>query len=206
MDAGELNQRVELMELQEGEPAVYQWVSLRKTWAKVELSTRNTIFSTISEGVPGATLTLRKQPGLDLDHALRWVDAAGQTWHLLPTRMDAKDRVYAQLLTAMVQVVTCAARRTRGTVGEAGRPVKTVSYEATFPGILAQRYLRDHQEESHGEVTARYILLTPKVIQLEEGDLVTMDGGQVPGTYHVTLVHKLSPHWTEHEIQQTGDV
>lgn len=156
----------------------------------MELSTRNTIFSTNSAGAPGATLTLRKQPGLDLDHALSWVDAAGQTWHLLPTRMDSKDRVYAQITAAMVQTVTVHQREDDTT-----QPL-------TCPAVVGERYVRHEQQWPMSVNDFRLLLTVPKPVRLRTGALVEVG----TALYEIVLPHEEGLHHNQYEVERREDL
>ena len=47
--------------------------------------------------------------------------------------------------------------------------------------------------------------MTPKPIALKTGDLVTIQDGQAPGTYHVTVCHMLDEFKNEYEIAHRED-
>lgn len=63
IDAGRLNQRLEVQELVEAEPGVWAWRTVRRTWAQVEQTTSRNLFSAVGIGARGAELILcRRRP------------------------------------------------------------------------------------------------------------------------------------------------
>ena len=104
------------------------------------------------------------------------------------------------------EVLLRRAVRTEDTVGEGGRPKAAETLRLTFPGVLTEKYARYEREETHAENETSYVLVTPKVIQLRSGDLVTVQEGPAKGVYHVAVCHVLDAWKNEYEIVWRGDV
>lgn len=200
IDAGSLNERLELLELKETGPGTWEWVSVLRLWGQVEADGGRNLFSSVGIGARNAKLVVRTRP-LTLHQALRW---RGQ--HLFLTSITKLDRMHLSVQAAMVEPVSCLATRTEDTVGEAGRPVTGETMRVTFPGIITERYVRYEREETHGENDASYVLVTPKGIALKAGDLVKVQEGPVKSVYHVTVCHVLDRYKNEYEIAWRGDV
>ena len=198
IDAGKLDQRLEVLELKFSGKQ-WSWQPIRKTRANVTMSTRSNLFSSVGIGARGAELILRQQE-LTLNHALRWVEQ-----HLFLASILPEGRLHWKVSAAVVAPVTCTAARTEDTVGEAGRPVTGEVMRLTFPGVLTEKYTRYEREADHGETDTGYVLVTPKPIALKTGDLVTIQDGQAPGTYHVTVCHMLDEFKNEYEIAHRED-
>ncbi|KGF56167.1 hypothetical protein HMPREF9460_01369, partial [Flavonifractor plautii 1_3_50AFAA] len=73
IDAGKLNQPVQVLELRETAPGVWEWVPARRTWASITLQPKTNLFSKVGIGARNAAVIVRRQP-LTLHHALRWGD------------------------------------------------------------------------------------------------------------------------------------
>ena len=201
IDAGKLRERLEVMELKEGPNGVWTWESVRKARGQVELNTvKKNLFSSVGIGARNAKLVLRARP-LSLCQALRW---RGQ--HLFLTSITKLDRMHLNVQAALVNVVTCLATRTEDTVGAAGRPVAAETMRISFPGILTEKYARYEREETHAENDTSYVLVVPKEISLQAGDLVTVQDGPAKAVYAVTICHVLDQFKNEYEIARRGDV
>lgn len=200
IDAGDLSERLELLELRETEIGTWEWVSTGRLWAQVEVDGVKNLFSSVGIGTRNAKLVLRTRP-LNLHQALRWKEQ-----HLFLTGITKLDRMYLSVQAAMVEPVACLATRTEDTVGEAGRPTPAETMRLTFPGVLTEKYARYEREETHAEGETGYVLVTPKAIALKAGDLVTVQEGPGKDKYHVTVCHVLDPFKNEYEIACRGDV
>lgn len=206
IDAGDLSERLELLELRETEIGTWEWVRTGRLWAQVEVDGGNNLFSSknlfssVGIGARNAKLVLRTRP-LNLHQALRW---KGQ--HLFLTGITKLDRMHLSVQAALVEPVACLATRTEDTVGEAGRPTPAETMRLTFPGVLTEKYARYEREETHAEGETSYVLVTPKAIALKAGDLVTVQEGPGKDVYHVTVCHVLDPYKNEYEIACRGDV
>ena len=86
------------------------------------------------------------------------------------------------------------------------RPKAAETLRLTFRGVLTEKYARYEREETHAENETSYVLVTPKVIPLRSGDLVTVQEGPAKGVYHVAVCHVLDAWKNEYEIVWRGDV
>lgn len=200
IDAGDLSERLELLELRETEAGTWEWVGIGRLWAQVEVDGGKNLFSSIGIGARNAKLVLRTRP-LTLHQALRWKEQ-----HLFLTGITKLDRMHLSVQAALVEPVGCLATRTEDTVGEAGRPTTAETMRLTFPGVVTEKYARYEREETHAEGETGYVLVTPKAITLKAGDLVTVREGPGKDVYHVTVCHVLDPYKNEYEIACRGDV
>ena len=200
IDAGDLSERLELLELRETEAGTWEWVGIGRLWAQVEVDGGKNLFSSVGIGARNAKLVLRTRP-LTLHQALRWKEQ-----HLFLTGITKLDRMHLSVQAALVEPVGCLATRTEDTVGEAGRPTTAETMRLTFPGVLTEKYARYEREETHAEGETGYVLVTPKAITLKAGDLVTVQEGPGKDVYHVTARHVLDPYKNEYEVACRGDV
>ncbi len=204
VDVGSLNERLEVLELQETEPGVWSWQVVKKLWSDITLSQKTNLFSSVGIGARGAELIVR-HPSPDLHHALR--RTGSQPQHLFLTAIVPYNRMYDKVTSALVTPAKCSASRIDSGVGVAGRPQIVETMHVTFPAILTERYWKQlDQKETHAEYAVRYVLVTPKPIVLQDGDLVEVHDGDAVGVYYVTACHMLDAYKNEYEIDKKGDV
>lgn len=178
-DAGRLDQRLAVLTLaQEGQ--AYRWRQARLTWAEAELSTRTNVYSVHGIGAAGVTFTMRRQT-LDLGNALLW---RGQ--HCMITAIRPLGRLHLTVEAALVVVSDCEDKYTG----------------IAFPAILTERYLGHQQLEPQAINTLRYVLVTPKAIDLTPGRLVEVAGTRWP----IQVAHLQDPWKNEYELERTVDL
>ena len=182
--AGRLDQPLEVLELRQKSEGTWEWVPIRRAWAQVEQTAKTNLFSKVGVGARDAAVVIRRQ-SLTLHQALRW---KGQ--HLFLTSITKRDRMYLDVQTALVDPVLCRANTDEEEPG------------ATFPGILTEKYAKWEQPEPYSINRLTYVLVAPKVIQLQRGGLVAVDGVN----YEVQLAHTLDPYKNEYEIVRTEDL
>ena len=184
VDAGSLSERLELLELKQTAEQTWEWVPIRRIWAKVDQTAKTNLFSKAGVGARDAAIVIRRQP-VTLHQALRW---KGQ--HLFLTSITRKDRMYLDIQAALVAQVAC---RADADEGENGR---------CFPGVITEKYAKWEQPEPYSINRLTYVLVTPKSIQLRRGGLVNVAGTN----YEVQLAHTLDPYKAEYEIVRTEDL
>lgn len=149
IDAGSLNERLELLELAETAENSWEWVDTGKLWARVEQNgnPQKNLFSSVGIGARNAELVIRRRP-LTLHQALRW---NGQ--HLFLTSITKRDRMHLNVAAALVDLVICRAKRSRSTVDPErnNRPISTQLPEISFPGVLTEKYVRHAAEDTYAK-------------------------------------------------------
>lgn len=200
VDAGSLSERLELLELRQTAEQTWEWVPIRRVWAKVEQTTKTNLFSKVGVGARDAAVVIRRQP-LTLHQALRW---KGQ--HLFLTSITKRDRMHLDVQAALVSVVTCIGQGYTTTVGAGNRPEKQEKPERTFPGVLTEKYVRYETEDSYAKAKRLLVLVTPKAVELLEGDLVTVTQGPAAAVYNVQTRHVLDEYKNEYEILYSRDI
>ena len=198
IDAGKLNQPVQVLELRETAPGVWEWTPVRRTWASITFQSKTNLFSKVGIGARDAAVVVRRQP-LTLHHVLRWGDT-----HLFLTSIVPMGRNHLEVDAAVVETVACTAVRPEDTVGENGRPVHGETMRVTFPAVLTEKYVRYEREDTHAESEAAYVLVTGKPIELTEGHLVTVRAGPAPGPYPEQADHRLDPSQSVTDITWRG--
>jgi hypothetical protein len=182
--AGAMNRWVQICTFQRTE-AGWAWVPDRGTWARLEVGTGRNLFSSVGVGARDCTLHLRTQR-LSLDDAI----CAGAQHIFLTALTPGSDRGHMTVRGALVELVRCVADAHLGPGG------------VEFPGVLTEKYLGHEQREPYAVNALTYVLVTPKVIALRRGGLVTVEGVN----YEVLTAHILDPHKSEYEIRRLEDL
>lgn len=200
IDAGKLDKPLWVLELKETADYVWEWVPVRKAWANLTLTTKSNLFSKVGVGARDAVILLRRQ-SLTLHNALRWKDQ-----HLFVSAILEHGRNHLEVSAALVTMTQCKAKRTADTMGPGNRPQTADVLALSFPAVLTEKYAKYQREETFDAAETAYVLVTPKAILLEEGDLVTVTEGSAAGTYHLTIRHVLDEYKNEYEIVRRGDL
>lgn len=198
--AGRLDQPLEVLELRETASGAWEWVTLRRAWGQVEQTAKTNLFSKVGVGARDAAIVIRRQ-ALTLHNALRWREQ-----HLFLTSITQRDRNHLDVGAALVEPVSCTAQSCTTRVGAGNRPEKVEQPPVTFPGILTEKYVRYEQEDTYAKARRCLVLVTPKVIDLSEGALVTVTEGPAKAVYNVQACHVLDPHKNEYEMDFSRDV
>jgi len=195
MRAGELKDRISIMELrqsQSGPNEAYTWEVAAAVWAKAEKLDKVNIFSSVGLGVKSVKFTIRKT-NLTLHNAISW-----NRLHCFLTDIAEINRAALEITAALIEPKPCMATRTSTAKGDLNRPVETATGTVTFPGCLIEKYLGHNRGESMAEEEQRFVLVAPKPIELVSGELVKVDGQP----YEVLLAHKLDEYKNEYEIER----
>lgn len=198
--ASALRERLEVLELAAVEGG-WNWAPARETWAGVEVSDKSNLFSKVGVGARDATLVLRKQP-ITLHNAVRW---RGE--HLFLTSIVEGRPGWLDVRAARVEMTRCRAASVRNGMGVGNRPVRNVRDMGDFPGVLTEKYMGYRLGETHAETERTLVLVTPKPVSLEAGDLVTLLDGPMAGeVWNITAAHRLDLYKNEYEINRKEDV
>lgn len=183
IDAGKLDQHLEVLELKKTAEGTWEWVQVRRSWASVTPQFKSNLFSRVGIGAKDMAVVMRRRE-LTLHHALRW---KGQ--HLLLTSIIPRGRLHLEINAAMVDVVECLAN-----------PAKTPA-GPRFPGVLTEKYVGHEQLDPNAVVSTTFVLVTPKAISLRPGNIVMVAGGY----YRVQVAHELDAWKNEYEIARRDD-
>ena len=184
VDAGQLNEMVQVITLREEPGDVWTWQTVRRACASVEISTARSLFSEVGIGARAAELVLRRQE-LTLHNALLW---GGQ--HLFLTAIVPEGRTFLRVQAALVQPVACRGRAT------------DTEPEMAFPGILTEKYARHAQDWPMSVNELLLVLVVPKEIVIRPGRLVETRGA----AWEVLVPHELDAYKNEYEIGRTVDL
>ncbi|MCL2045735.1 MAG: hypothetical protein FWG88_05060 [Oscillospiraceae bacterium] len=143
--------------------------------------------------------TVHANTNITLHNALIFATGGGGHCHISDINMD-KPGFYI-LTAAFVEHQNCECRRTETGMGVLNRPDVVELDPLVFPGILAEKYLRQSQGEPMSYSEYRYMLVTPKAIELEIGELVEV-GGKL---CQVAVAHLLDPYKNEYEVVMRWD-
>lgn len=189
-----MNEKISIMELQGG--PVYNWAEVDSIWAKGEVTDKTNLFSRVGLGAKTTKFTLRRYP-VTLHNAIKWRDR-----HYFISHITDDGKMNIEVTTSQIEPRACIAKRTTTTKDELNRPVLGTEEIATFPGYLIEKYQGYYQQQPQAVSEVVYVLVTPKIIVLEVGDLVQIEAE----TYNVQIPHMLDEYKNEYEIALTKDV
>lgn len=193
MNAGELNERAQVLVLQQA-GTDYSWTVEQVVWCKAEKTDKGNIFSSVGIAAKTVIFTIRRR-ALTLHNALRW---NGRHCFITDIR-QSDDRLFLIVTTAIVEPRSCSVKRTTTTFDEIlKRPTESAPQLLTFPACLTEKYIGRVQSEPMNANEIRHVLVTPKVIDLRAGEVVTVAGFARPFT--VLIPHDLDDFKNEYEI------
>jgi hypothetical protein len=175
----------------------YTWESEADIWSKAEWLKGNNIFSSVGIGAKSIKFTIRKKSNLSLNNAFLW-----QGKHYFLTDIIDIDRMYYEVTAALIEPRSCIVERTgEPSLNELNRTVYEDNQILTFPGCLTEKYLRYTQGEPMASTETRYVIVTPKPIELVVGEIVIIDNI----AYTVIIPHTLDEYKNEYEISVKVD-
>jgi hypothetical protein len=196
MNSGELKDRIEVLALSKVDNT-YCWITVLGVWAKTERLKNTNIFSKVGIGAKSVQFTIRKRE-LTLHNALRW---KGKHCFLTDI-VETADRMYYEVTAALIEPKTCTVKRTgEPTFNKLNRPVYGEPTILTFPGCLTEKYLGYEQGKPMATTEIRYVLVTPKAVELTSGELVSIGNK----TYTVEMPHTLDDYKNDYEISVRSD-
>lgn len=198
-----LDDKVEVLALRKS-GSEYRWEREYQAWASVVEDRRRNVFSAIGTAAMGVTVTMRHDGRFDLFRAMRW---AGK--FLFPTAIEvgeARDRVAVK--AAVCDFVSpCTATGYTTVLGKGNRPQKVEKTPLTFPGIITGKWSGYEKTDTHAAEDDMIVLVTPKEIVLEVGDLVTIEEQIIQAVYNVQKRHLLAGvNKNEYELAYSRDV
>ena len=198
-----LDDKVEVLALRKS-GSEYRWEREYQAWASVSTDSRKNVFSSVGTAAMGVTVTMRNNGQFNLSKVMRW---GGK--FLFPTATEvgeARDRVAVK--AAVCDFVSpCTATGYTTVLGEGNRPQKVEKTPVTFPGIVTGKWSGYERTDTHAEEDNVLVLVTPKEIVLEVGDLVTIEELVIQAVYNVQKRHLLAGvHKNEYEMAYSRDV
>ncbi len=197
INPGELKEKISVLEfVKDGD--TYTWEQISLLCAKTEQLSGSNLFSQIGIGAKSIKFTIRKKSSLTLHNAFKW-----QRKHYFLTNIAEIDRTYHEITAALVEPKSCSLSRTAKPVKNTlNRPIYGNPVIMTFQGCLVEKYMGHTQGDPVAYTERRYVLITPKLIELYSGELVTI-GNDV---YTVLIPHILDDYKNEYEIVVKEDV
>ena len=199
MNAGDFRWQVDILAFTEVEDGQYAWTPVDRVWAKMERQSRVAVYAKYGVSADSIKFTIHSRPGLSLHNALRFVSSDNE--HCFLTGIDPSIPGFLTLTVALTAVRGCVVERTKTTRGALNRPEVSKLPPLIFPGIVTEKWIRQEQSEPMSYSETRYILVTPKVISVEVGELVRIDDRE----YEVVIPHTLDSYKNEYEVLRRGD-
>lgn len=193
---GAPKERLDLLEVKEDNDT-YTWQTVGRIWASVEVSGKNNLFSKVGIGARSANIVTVPRPEISLHHALRW---RGE--HLFLTELLHQGPTRLSILAARIGPRNCIAFRPEKTRDELGRPSYEQRERFRFPACVTEKWMGYSQKEPQAESGETLVLVTPKAVMLEVGDLVEIEE---LGRYAVQVLHRLDEYKNEYEAARVRD-
>jgi hypothetical protein len=193
-NAGDFGWRINILEYVKTRRNTYEWKIKSRAWAKLEKQTAGGIFSRHGITARAVKLTIQGCHDVTLHNAVAYADT--EPGHLVLTDINREDPGYTVLSAAAIEPVRCRVERVRVETGDNNRPKTRKLEPLVFQGYLTEKYLRQNQQEPMSYSETRLVLITPKVITIMVGQLVTIGKTQ----YETVIPHMLDPYRNEFEI------
>ncbi|EPR12495.1 hypothetical protein [Ruminiclostridium papyrosolvens] len=193
MNVGEMQDLIQILSIEQADNS-YSWETATEIWSKAERQTTRNIYSNFGQSAKSVKFTIREyEYDLSLHNAIRWNDL-----HCILTDIiHTENREFIIVTAALVNPQVCTIKRdSEPGYDSLNRPVYSEPISIIFPGILAEKFNRNIQEQPMTTIETSLILIIPKAITLQEGELVTIDNTD----YEVQLAHTLDEFKNEYEI------
>ena len=205
MNIGEMNQRIALLRYEANE-----WIEDNIIWAKAAVKQSRCVFSQYAvAGFPTWKLIVHRGSWITGENLLRM----GNRLLLITDMAAAENENYLELSCGVVEVKRFTYEITETGRDELNRPVVTATADASFEGILTEKYVK-HEEAFHAQryekeittghatQTQVFILMVPKCVKRKTGTALRADGRN----YVVTLRHETGGSFNEYELTARSDV
>lgn len=172
----------------------YIWGVDGNVWAKADYTGNKNIFSNLGYGEKQVKFLIRKRD-LTLHNAFLWNNR-----HCFITDIIEVDRRFYEVNTALIEPKQCSVSRSTDTpvLDNYNRPIKaSENYIITFPACLSEKYVRQTEEHPMSKVESVNILTTPKLIELQNGELISIQGLD----YEIIVSHTFDDYKNEYEIR-----
>ncbi|MEG1777836.1 MAG: hypothetical protein RR209_02570 [Angelakisella sp.] len=186
MNIGEFRDRVLKLEFTDG----LEWRDSGCIWTIAEKDKKASLYSKFGQGGLGVTFKMRKC-GITPSNAILW---RGQ--HCLITDIRELEHMYYQVSAAITVQKACELTRVSSVIGKDGMPKTHMAPPIVFPGCLSEKYMAYRELTPMDASEHLLILIVPKKIKMQAGDLLRIDGER----YAVQLCHELGEYQNEYEI------
>ncbi len=199
MNVGELSDIINILSVEQV-GNVYSWKELNSIFSKVKKSNSRNLYSFFGIGAKSIEFTIRKleYENLTQHNSINW-----NGLHCVITDIiESDDKEYYVISAALVEPKTCTIKHTsKPTYNNLNNPVYSEPTIITFPAYITEKYVKYTQGQPMTTIESSIILITPKVISLNKGEIVTFNNKE----YEVILDHVLDEYRNEYEILQRGN-
>ena len=199
MNAGDFRWQINVLEFVKAGQNAYEWQPVNSIWAKKEHQNVRVVYSKVGVTARSVKFMVYSRHILTLHNALSASKPATEHYFLTDINRDMPG--FSVVTAAIVEPVNCLLQLTKTLKGAGNRPVIEKLEPLSFPGYLTEKYLRQDQKTpmSHSEI--RYVLITPKAIDIPTGELIEIGGA----LYASVIPHTLDPYKNEYEILRRMD-
>ena len=177
----------------EREGNVFGWLPAHETWGEVELQAGRNVFSSVAMSARTVSVKLRRQ-ALNLDNCLLW----GDRYIYITEIGNTEVRHYLSVTAVLLDPVICSVTRESYGLDSLNRRVLIGSETTLFPAWLTEKYVGRQQADPQVVVDIMYVLIVPKAVSLNIGEIVTISDKH----FAVWLAHTLDSNKNEYEISR----
>lgn len=189
------HERADILALRACGEKLFSWIPQTRVWCRTELTKQTNIFSKIGISARTAVFTMYRR-NITQENAIRFRGQFCFITNVIP------NGIYLTVTTALVNPVLCNAIRIHSKTGEHNLVLESEEMVLQFPGILTEKYLKFSMDEPHNANEIIFVLVTPKPVQLKEGDIVEASGN----SYNIITCHALDDYKNEYEIRRKGEI
>lgn len=195
MNIGKMRERAKILQIEKDGAGNFSWQQCGQAWAYRERLREQNIFSRNAVSAPSFAFTIRKCK-LTLHNAL---ELGGKFYFL--TDISPEKAGFLKITAAAVSVTVCKTFKQEQKLSENNTPIVMKTEGFSFPACLAEKYNGFRQDMPMSTLEYTRIMVAPKAVKLDSGDLVQADGA----VYNVGIVHSLDEFNTEYEIRLKED-
>lgn len=192
LKAGSLNKEVKIQDFKNN-----AWGDKETCWAQITPKER-VIYSQYASAIHGAEFVIRNTT-ITPAYAFK---VGSQHYMIVDPIEEIENGAGIKISAAAVTLATCTRSAQTYTLGTLNRPEYGTAQTTSFPGILAQRYIRWEQQQPNAETEEGLILTVPKSVTLEAGDIVKISNKP----YAVRTCYTLGVYHNDYEIVREADV
>lgn len=200
MNPGELKERLIIQSLvQNGN--LYTWIGSdnSKLWTKKEVEDKKCVYSSLGQAADLTTrFIIRYNKNITKHNSI----IHNGNHYVIASILDIGNKhCYLEVKTAQVTPIMCELRRYSGQLDVLNRPIKEPSTVMTFPAYVTEKHIK-YNAEYYANVAEMYILITPKIVQPNLGDLVVINNIK----YNIQAAHLMDVYRNEYEIAVNKEV
>lgn len=179
-----------LLEFQQTAPTKFEWKPISSIWCEVVQTSKKGAFDDTQ-----STIFKIYRKNIGFSQALM---LGGNFFHIDKV---VEKGVYVEISTTQVTLKDCRKIEETITYNEMKNPITSINTTLSFPAIRYKKSRAYEQDDIKAQLSEKDVLLTPKDIELAEGDLIEISGKK----FMVIAVDDIAEFKNEYEIKREDD-